>query len=319
MKKSSFNERALGSGPGGYSSDPKFNVSDQVGTTIAASQSNYDGATTRVPNRSRASFSSFPKTSSAEKSSSSTVKTTSVPWNPSQPPRAPTLGSWLKVQDVSPFGPINLPTNDKAKSPLGGQLKSPLRSTNKLKPSVFNTDLQLRSPKIPVMTAAKPTIISVSRGPSRRKAAPEQQSPNPFNDQRYRESKASVWTDEVPDLTPSPPLPVPPPQIGLKSVTRGHPMRIPSPKSRVKTTAEWLASREDQIEPESPQNNRPSFGMLRNVSSGLQTRQGPDRQQTVTGGMGNVQGDWRYLDPNRGSTVDGDGSRTSRMSVGKAM
>jgi hypothetical protein len=163
-KKRSNVQRSPRDGAGGYSSDPKFPVSDEVGTTIAASQSsNYDGTARGAPSGNRASFSLFPKSSSIEKSSSSAVKTTSVPWNPSKPPRAPTLGSWLKVQEVSPFGPINLPINDKAKSPLGGQLKSPLRSMNMPKPSVFNTDLLLRSPKIPVMTGANPTIISVKR------------------------------------------------------------------------------------------------------------------------------------------------------------
>jgi hypothetical protein len=96
-------------------------------------------------------------------------------------------------------------------------------------------------------------------------------------------------------------------------------MRIPSPKTRVRTTAEWLASREDQRGDESPRNNRPSFGMPRNPRSGLPTKPEPDRQQSVAGGTGYVQGDRRFLDPSRGSTVEGDVGRRSQMSVGKAM
>jgi hypothetical protein len=320
----------------GYSSDPKFPVSDQVGTTIAASQSNYTPAAGPA---SSGALSLFPKTPSGNDSSkqlSSNIKTSTVPWNPANPPKAPSLGSWLKVQDsVSPFGPINLPTDINAKSPLGGQLKSPLRTIHKVpSPRQFTSKLPLRSPTIPVMIESTPIVAVVNippkRNPTVRKPVSPPSKPKlpPSQDQTYRESKASVWTDDVPDDGPSPALQSPP-QAPKEpaSVTRGYTMQIPSPKNP-RSTAEWLAERATNRDSSNTvTSQRPSFGfgLPRNprASRGIPSRLGPSRQvDSMQGEAGYVQGLNRFLDPNRGSTlsrVGSDGSQTTTPGVGKAM
>jgi hypothetical protein len=244
-----------------YFADPKFPQSAQNAPTIAASQSNYPTTRTGPLGGSPDSFSLFPAVSGAKSSGQrdSLVKTTTVPWNPSKPPKAPTLKAWLKVQDgVSPFGPINLPIETKDPGPLGGQLKSPLRriDTNAPKsPSmVSKIPVATQSPSFPSYIGNKTTITSVPKSPLARLASPKQpdilprhSTPGP----QYRESKASVWTDDIPYQSPSPPLQSPPRQKKGRgtpapaSVDKDYGMTIPSPRAPVRTTAEWFAARED--------------------------------------------------------------------------
>lgn len=335
-KKAKRRSRGQRSPGPAYSSDPKFPVSDQVGTTIAASlQSNYTPAAGPT---SSGALSLFPKTPSgndASKQPSSDLKTSTIPWNPANPPKAPRLGSWLKLQDgVSPFGPINLPTDINSKSPLGGQLKSPHRTIHKVQsPRQFTSRLPLRSPTVPVLIQSKPTVAVVDippkRNPTIRKPASPPSKPEPplTQDPTYRESKASVWTDEVPDDGPSPVLQSPPraPKEPA-SVTRGYTMQIPSPKNP-RSTAEWLAERainRDSVKTVASQRPSFGFGFPRNprASRGMPSSLGPQMADSLQGKVGYVQGLNRFLDPNSGRTlsrVGSDGSQTATPVVGKAM
>jgi hypothetical protein len=187
----------------------------------------------------------------------SLVKTTVVAWNPSKPPKAPTLREWLKVQDgVSPFGPINLPTDTKNRSPLGGQLKSPLRSVDTKAPKISGLKIPVatQSPSFTSYIGNKTTITTIPKSPSITPTSPKQPDASPQHlipGMSYRESKVSVWTDDIPYQTPSAALHSPPKAKRLRgtpapaSVNKGYEMTIPSPKAGVRTTAEWLAARED--------------------------------------------------------------------------
>ncbi len=207
------------------------------------------------------SFSSSPNAGEdivAEKRDS-VVKTTVVPWNPSKPPKAPTLRGWLKVQDgVSPFGPINLPTNTKDRAPLGGQLKSPARSVATKAPKssgmIFKIPVATQSPRFPSYIGDQTTMTKIPKSspitptsPKQPDALPQHSIPGPS----YRESKASLWTDDILYKTPSPVLHSPPKSKRLRgtpapaSVNKGYEMKLPSPKAAVHTTAEWLAAREE--------------------------------------------------------------------------
>jgi hypothetical protein len=316
-----------------YSSDPKFPISDQVGTTIAGSQSNYTPAVDPSSNGAQGAF------TSSENSKVPAIKTSTVPWNPNNPPKAPRLGSWLKLQDgVSPFGPIKLPTDIDAASPLGGQLKSPHRSIDKPPAPRFTSKLPLRSPTVPIMTENKATAVSVvkiapKRNPTIRKPVSPPSKPDspPPQDLSYRGSKASVWTDDVPDDGPSPALQSPP-QAPKEpaTVTRGYSMKLPSLKNP-RTTAEWLA--EQALNRESSNtttSQRPSFGagLPQNPRTsrgrgGVPSMLGAKRQmENMQVGAGYVQGLNKFLDPNRGSTlsrVGGERSQTTTFGVGEAM
>ena len=244
-----------------YFADPKFPPSAQNATTVAASQSAYPGTRDGPLTRSPTSFSQFPN-AGGEKSTGkrdSLVKTTTVPWNPSKPPKAPTLEAWLKVQDgVSPFGPINLPTDTKNPAPLSGQLKSPLRSVDTRAPKsprlISKIPVATQSPSFPSYIGNKTTVTTVPKSPldlpisvKQPDALPQHSIPGPS----YRESKASVWTDDIPYQSPSPPLQSPPKQKKSwgtpvpASISKDYGMTIPSPRAPIRTTAEWFAARED--------------------------------------------------------------------------
>ncbi|KAH7348390.1 hypothetical protein BKA65DRAFT_259826 [Rhexocercosporidium sp. MPI-PUGE-AT-0058] len=368
-----------------YSSEPKFPISDQVGTTVAASNSSIKFNETRngPPTGTSASFSLFPKISD-KADEAGAVKTTVVPWNPSKPPKAPTLaptlGSWLKLQDgVSPFGPIKLP-DEKTPLPLGGQLKSPLRSisTRRAPPSPIQTPMMTpansrqKSPRPKNLNPESPrdsqiptavwspkiakliTIGNSKRIPpgSKRPRSPTPKKPDTLPqhsiaDQSYRESKASIWTDDVPSPSPfaSPPLrsPPPPQQRGLgksnpQSVTQFYNMEIPPPVNPVRNTAEWLAARKAErtslqtsqadMYPSSTNNdndNRKTLGLPGNPRQGLPTRPGPRQIQSMEGEVGYVEGLSRFLSNNRGSQMSRMGSDKSTgrsirtPGVGKAM
>jgi hypothetical protein len=340
-----------------YFSDPKFPASAQNAPTIAASQSNYAPTRNGPISTSPTSFSLFATASGAKSSGprDSLVKTTTVPWNPSKPPQAPTLKAWLKVQDgVSPFGPIKLPTDSKSTAPLGGQLKSPLRSidTTALKSPrlVSKIPVATKSPGFPSYVGNKPTITTVPKNPlilptspKKPDTLPQHSMPGPS----YRESKASVWTDDIPYQSPSPPLQSPPKEKKIrgtpapKSVEKDYGMTIPSPRAPVRTTADWLAAREDvksqdfSSEPSAytaianigigmkGKPWRPSTGLPRNprLGSGL-PRLG---QRNVRSIEGDVQGLNRFLAPgdrmSQNSRFGSDMSERSQPTpgVGKAM
>lgn len=368
-----------------YSSDPKFPISDQVGTTIAASNASTKFNETRngPPTNASATFSLFPRVTD-KAADDGAVKTTTVPWNPSKPPKAPTLaptlGSWLKVQDtVSPFGPIKLP-DEKTPSPLGGQLKSPLQSipTRRAPPSPIQTptmtpaNTSSKSPKqktpkskspresnIPTAIWSPKVAKLITIGNSKRippasriprspltPKKPDMLPRHSIADQNYRESKASVWTDDVPSPSPfaSPPLRSPPPQqrglsnAGPSSVKKYNNMELPPTVNPVRNTAEWFAAR--QAERTSLQSNQPdtnsrnynsnenrkTFGLPGNPKQGLPTRPGPRQIQSMEGEVGYVQGLSKFLSNNRGSQISRIGSDKSSgrstigtPGVGKAM
>ncbi|KAL3417452.1 hypothetical protein PVAG01_11452 [Phlyctema vagabunda] len=161
-----------------YTADKKVPGPEHDEATLVGEQS-------RLSTRqSTASFSLFPPNTAG--GADPKLKTTSVAWNPSRPPKAPTLNGWLKVQDVSPFGPIRLPTDgvDKPRGPLGGQLKSPsmrsMRASNSksnLKPAKDDSDggdadaqpqasmfrLAMEKPIVPSETATTVKMVAAQR------------------------------------------------------------------------------------------------------------------------------------------------------------
>jgi hypothetical protein len=287
----------------------------------------------------------------------SVVKTTVVPWNPSKPPKTPTLREWLGVQDgVSPFGPINLPTDTKDCAPLGGQLKSPLRSVDTKSPKtsgmISKIPLATQRPSLPSYIGNKITTTTRQKSPSKTPTSPKQPDALPQHSipgPSYRESKASLWTDDIPYQTPSPALHSPPKPKRLRdtsapaSVNKGYQMTIPSPKTAVRTTAEWLAARADAKVRDSQtsfsessayiatanfgvgikggKSWKPSMGLPNNpkISSGL-ARLG---QKSVRSSEVDIRGLNKFLAPgDRASQIsksDG-GDRSPRTSaVGKAL
>lgn len=287
-KKSAQRKRGDPSMGNVYFADPKGPIAEQRTTTAIPPQQGYSGTRDLGPmsSDSQSTFAPFSKgmdekQSIAESSKSaglrkSVVKTTTVPWNPSKPPKAPTLGSWLKLQDgVSPFGPIKLPLDDeKSASPLGGQLKSPMTTKPNLPlrsprmssgiPSANQSAFlaPTRSPTFPVLTSTAPpstkqsTITAVPQSPlTLPVSATSPQKPDTLIPHstlaQYRESKASVWTDDIPDPSPSPPLQSPPPELRTKpgerkpinSIQQVSKMEIPAPVNTIRNTAEWFAER----------------------------------------------------------------------------
>lgn len=368
-----------------YFSESKFPISEQVATTAVPSQGAYTSNRDLDPmSGSQVTFSLFPKTGDEKPTTAesrknedlrrSIVKSTTVPWNPNKPPKAPTLGSWLKLQDgVSPFGPIKLPLDDeKTPSPLGGQLKSPM--TTKPPPSPrMSSGIPIpvrspglapnRSPKLPVFmnessskNGKTSTITAVPKSPLTlpvSAASPRKPDTLPQHSvpgQQYRESKASVWTDDIPDDIPSPPLQSPPPELKGKGSVDRRPinsmqkvtnMEIPPPVNSIRNTAEWFAERarldlnnqrdskdyqskfgnQSSAYGASMKNNRPSFGLPRGPrlgggGVGLPSRPGPKRQLSgMEAEVGYVQGLSRFLGPDGRPLVESGqrGSMLSRM------
>ncbi|RDL30154.1 uncharacterized protein BP5553_10432 [Venustampulla echinocandica] len=303
-----------------FPSDPKFPTSAEIATTAAPSQSAYNVTRKSQRINSEASLSDFPNTPRR-----GDVKTTSLAWNPTQPPKPPTLGSWLRVQDgVSPFGSIKLPTDSESKSPLGGQIKSPLRSFDppqspkQERSTLFNNP----NPNISqsgTIPAAKQLIKSFL---TRKPLSPENsdsipKQPPPENPTRYRESTASVWTDEIPNQTPSPPLRTPPPELRTATVAQGYNMQLPASRNPVRTTAEWLESIQEASASNQTQRNsivsrssRGAFGLPRNPKPGLQSRfsSNQGKARSIEWEIGFVQGLDRFLPGDRTSRIGSDNS-----------
>ena len=158
----------------------------------------------------------------------------------------------------------------------------------------------------------------------------------------YRESKASVWTDDVVGDAPSPNLPSPPPQPVQVTATKGYSMQIPSPKKPIRTTAEWLQDQQrQQATPSpggSPRNSRPEMRLGGLSQSGprlgVGLPNGPrgamGQVRSMTGEVGYVRGLSRFLDPRDSMRDSGrvsgglnrypsDRSAISTPGVGKAL
>lgn len=285
-----------------YSSDPKLPVQDQVGTNTVTSQGRNFSKSRNQPAiaGSPASFFHLPTSPTPQSQAppqpprESVVKTTSLPWNPNKPPKAPTLASWLKVQEtVSPIGSIKLPV-DKTPLPLGGQLKSPLQSSAPQKsprlPSLTSPPrtpkLSLfpttpRSPMLPVLMESRSAVTTLPKSPLT-PAISNKSTPRPILDDQYRERKASVWIDEVPSPSPSP---RPVQWRGPKATpapTRRYDMEIPRATNPVRNTAEWLAARQEQrlsrpdqgFYPSNSGRNRQTIGLPGNPRMGSSARPG---------------------------------------------
>ncbi|PQE14060.1 hypothetical protein CJF30_00006869 [Rutstroemia sp. NJR-2017a BBW] len=189
-----------------YPSDPKSPGSDRSSSTTSYSQKR------DRPRRQNSKLSevSYPdisitlgKATEARKPESGPrVKETSVLWNPRNPPQAPTLRSWLKLQDsVSPFGPLKLPIDENAKGPLGGQLKSPLRSIERT-PSPKLASSPKRNPKIPILEPLAPIELkaksTANENPTTTSEDDNAESTLVGQATTNRESQTTIWTDEVP-------------------------------------------------------------------------------------------------------------------------
>jgi hypothetical protein len=323
-KKANRRSRAQQSPGPEYSSDSKFPVSDQVGTTIAASQSSYSPAAGHHSNDV------LPTPFSGEDSMlrNPTIKTSTVPWNPANPPKAPKLTSWLKLQDgLSPFGPISLSTDANAALPLGGQLKSPHQTIENAPNPLFKSKATIRSPTIPVVIKNNPPVVVVQIPPKRKPTIRQHASPPPGEDHSYGENKASVWTDEVAINRPSPALQSPPQAPEEPWTPTGKfSMQTPAP-ANPRSTAEWLAERaliQDSLN--SNANQRPAYGLglpqNPKTSRAMPSALGPHRNaESMLGEAGYVQGLNPFLDPDSRSTRSriGSGSSQATMVLGKAM
>jgi hypothetical protein len=319
--------------------DLKFPISGGVTTTVETSNSTYaSGKNDRSPSP-HVTFSLLPKLFSSEdmlteKRKSSVGKTT-PPTDPTNAPRSPSLRSWLKRHsNISPFGPIQLPTKHGSEGPLGGQLKSPLRAPP---PPRFILDVSLD--KTTSAELLSPVTASFPRNSSTGRRLAGQKTANgvsklPSTSQPYRESKASEWTDAITDygseMFPSTPgVPAEPVSGAQQNI-----MRIPSPNQPIRNTAEWLMdhatfrsfspdldSRGSKQSVDSRGNLRPTMsgGLPTNPKGsnwGFRTRPEPNKQDDST------QDSNRFHDPkgkSRLSTNDGDKTHPNTPGVGKAM
>ncbi|KAH8594869.1 hypothetical protein B0O99DRAFT_687189 [Bisporella sp. PMI_857] len=325
----------------GYTADSKFPISDQTATTVAGSKPGT--ASGNRPPSSQASFSLFPKINQSS-GNDSPIKTTSVKWNPENPPKPPTLGSWLKLQNtVSPFGPINLPMDKKSDSPLGGQLKSPLQSKDtkpaNLQPPRFVSFLPLRSPKLPSLsfrTPKSPPVVARQDSFKGRQVSPEVPEGSlerGIENPNYRASKISVWTDDLVTDDPTPKIKSGRDTNDPPTVSKAYSMQLPPITKPVRTTAEWLQdqqrgplkdpysnpdlyrdSNRDPQQPLSPRqqilSSRPSFsmGLPKNPKAGGSNGLRSSQQQGLD----------RFLDGEKGSRLSGYPS-ASTPGVGKAL
>jgi hypothetical protein len=236
----------LGDGPGSVD-DLKFPVSGGVTTTIETTQSAYSAEKKDPPPSPHVTFSLSPKSSSSDiqpEKQKAPASNTELAKGPANVPKSPSLRSWLRRQNnVSPFGPIQLPTRHIPEGPLGGQLKSPLRGPP---PPRFILDVSLEKKSSADVSPSFVASTSKSKSASRPLFSPETidgVSKQPSTSQPYRESKASEWTDAIsnegsamfPSSSTAPGEPF--------SGTQDNMMQIPSPNKPVRNTAEWLMDR----------------------------------------------------------------------------
>jgi hypothetical protein len=147
------------------------------------------------------SFSLSPKSSSSDIQSEkqkAPANNTELAKGPANVPKSPSLRSWLRRQNnVSPFGPIQLPTRHIPEGPLGGQLKSSLRGPP---PPRFILDVSLEKKPSADVSLSFVASTSKSKSTSRPLFSPETidgVSKQPSTSQPYRECKASEWTDAI--------------------------------------------------------------------------------------------------------------------------
>jgi hypothetical protein len=236
--------------------NPEIPVSDEVDTTIAASNLIYPVEKNNPQPSPQSAFSSFPKSFYGDNPSekqNTFVNSTSLSSIPANSPTSPSLRSWLRRQnDVSPFGPIQLPTKQGSEAPLGGQLKSPLRSTANSPsrpPPRFMLDLP---PDKKISTDVSAMHAPISKSDSAKNQFMSPKSPRlpkqPSITQSYLDSKASVWTYSISEVG-SPKEPEEP-----VSPAQDYKMRIPSPNKPIRNTAEWLLDRTTFRSPNPEQN-----------------------------------------------------------------
>ena len=323
--------------------NPEIPVSDEVDTTIAASNLIYPVEKNNPQQSPQSTLSLFPKSflgDNASEKQKPFVTNTSLSSVSPNPPTSPSLQSWLKRQnDVPPFGPIQLPTKQGSKAPLGGQLKSPLRSPANVPsrpPPRFILDLP---PDKKISTDVSAMLTPTSKSPSAKNQFMNPKSPNrlprqPPITQSYLDSKASVWTYSVSEIG-SPKEPEEP-----VSPAQDFKMRIPSPSKPIRNTAEWLLDRTTFRSPSPEQ--KPSFrtrqslddgqNLKQNFGSGLPNKpSGPSsafraqpksntRIKSVQSEVDYVRGG--FLDPRRRNMTErseGEKAQPNTPGVGKAL
>lgn len=220
---------ALGKGADSIE-DLKFPSSGQARTTIEASQSAYKPERQEKSSNPRVTFSLFPMPSPLNSPVEKQPALSTNAHGAADAQKSPSLRSWLRYQNnISPFGPIQFPTDQGSDGPLGGQLKSPLQGPP---PSRFNMDVVSDKPAARLASRVNP--------PSRPLVSPKTVDgifkPSSV-DPSYRESKASQWTDAITDDGTT----MPPPSPNMP--TRGESMQIPTPNKPIRNTAEWLMDR----------------------------------------------------------------------------
>lgn len=235
VKRRSLDERSLG-----FQSDPKPPES-QANTPFPREEPHnrnpFNDSSTSLP---------LPTEEENKELRSSIVKTTTVKWNPSNPPKAPPITSVLTLQNsFSPFGPISLPDHDTS-LPLGGQLRSPLQSTypltHKMSKQPLKSEITQLAPAVKPATftakktpfiAAKTTVTPIpKRAVTIKVIAPKSESVK--TQTTRRKSEASAWTDQRAEQDPD----MSPPRARIQQPE----MRLPEPVRSVRNTAEWLAS-----------------------------------------------------------------------------
>lgn len=270
-----------------------FSHSDQNATTIAPSQpSQYQGHKSTTSN---ISLSMFPKTPISNDKrppiESTEIKSTFVPWNPSNPPKAPRLAHWLKTQEsISPFGPINLPIDRQNSAPLGGQLKSPRRFPPHIPPSRPMTDLPLRSSETrteerPIAQTSSPEKTTRKMSSKPRLNDPSLDVPSPLVRQ-YKAAREAVWTEspasvKAPSFTQLVPFP-----FSSASARRSN---SPNDGQDLRHIAGWNTFKERSKTPETPPSTvKPSY-MISAEPGGMVSRSASFRG-TIDKSVDAVQG-----------------------------
>lgn len=338
-KKLSRATRPISPGDGTDSIDDlKFPLSSGVTTTIETSNSAYAARKNNHPSTPHGAFSLLPKSLFGENKATGkekvSVGNTATPTDPTNMPRSPSLRSWLRLQNVSPFGPIQLPTNQGSEGPLGGQLKSPLRRSP---PPRFILDVSVDKTIPADILSPVSTSVSKNDPTSRQLVDPkaiDRGSKLPSTSQSYRESKAGEWTDAITDIG-SAMLPSSPkaPAESAAGAQRNM-MRIPSPDRPIRNTADWLMDHAtfrsfspDMNSRDISQSDDSQGNLKLNMSGGLPTNPRGSNLAFRPRPRPNLPDDGaqasnRFLDPkgkNKINANDGDKTQPNTPGVGKAI
>lgn len=336
-KKLSRVARPISPGDGTDSIDDlKFPVSSGVTTTIETSNSAYAAMKDNHPSKPHGAFSLLPTSLSGENKATGKEKVSvgNTATDPTNMPRSPSLRSWLRLQNVSPFGPIQLPTDQGSEGPLGGQLKSPLRRSP---PPRFILDVSLDKTISADILSPVSTSVSKNDPTSRQLVDPkaiDRGSKLPSTSQSYRESKASEWTDAITDVG-SAMLPSSPkaPAESVAGAQRNM-MGNPSPDRPIRSTAEWLMDHAtfrsfnpDMYSRDIKQSDDSRGNLKLNMSGGLPTNPRGSNVAFRPRPRPNLPDDGaqasnRFLDPkgkNKINANDGDKTQPNTPGVGKAI